>query len=86
MDHLITGCVLFVNETFDNICYAWLSSISPISDTDTSVRALIIDGMAEYEKLTCLKFRKKQSTDVDYLKFINDDGYGEALPTLLFEL
>lgn len=84
MDHLIIGCVLFVNEIFDSICYAWLSSISPISDTDTSVRALIIDGMAEYEKLTCLKFRKKQSTDVDYLKFINDDGYGEGFTNLAF--
>lgn len=84
MDHLITGCVLFVKETFGNICYAWLSSISPISDTDTSVRALIIDGMAEYEKLTCLKFRKKQSTDVDYLKIINDDGYGEGFTNLAF--
>ena len=40
--------------------------------------------MAEYEKLTCLKFRKKQSTDVDYLKFINDDGYGEGFTNLVF--
>lgn len=83
MSHLLTGYVLFVNGTFCNICYAWLSLISLLYDTDTSVRALIMDGMAEYEKLTCLKFRKKQSTDVDYLKFINDDGYGEDFTNLV---
>lgn len=64
--------------------YRWKDGVIPYMispQIDGLTRQLILRAFAEYQRLTCIKFIKKEFLDgyVDYVKFIADDGCYSAI-------